>query len=298
MSGQVLGAPTSLFQATPGESLEAAANKLNPPIPWAEMGNAEKAQFIKDNSSLQPLYDKQQAAREGRSAEITDKKYRKLGEIADKANTDPQEYRRLAGDIVQEAAIRRDEAMQNGKIDEFDTTSALGKAVNGFYDAVKPAKGDITTDYDMQEKLGAEYLASLDPDMRERVIKELAYSKDETYAQLLRDQQALAEYFNIRDKEWQETAAKNQRFAGTTSADQWIEQEVARLTASGQPPATAKLIAEAIASAYTQQSSIASKVYLVKNRDKIALMNRWGYTISEAIAALDPNWIKQYQSVP
>ena len=186
------------------------------------------------------------------------------------------------------AAIRRDEAMKAGKIDSFESQSPIGKAVDGYYEAIKPAKAGVTTDYDLQEKLGADYLASLDPEMRERVIKELAYSKDETYAQLLRDRQQLQEDFNQRDLAWEMAQAAEPRLAAFRTFDAFYDDAVAGFKTAGLNNSEAMAMADKYTALYSKFMSAQAKAYLTGSEEHFALLkllDRWGYNVPADLRA-------------
>ena len=292
------GLGTDTYAATPAAQLESAANKLNPAIPWAEMGNAEKDEFVKANPSLKPLYDKQQAAREGPSATLSTLKEAGLAELAPLATKDPQAYRKGAGDLVGDLASQREALMREGVIDKFDSKSELSTKVDEYYKKVGEANAyatdangnrvRISTDYDMQEKLGADYLASLDPAMRERVIKELAYSKDETYAQLLRDRQTLAPYFDVRDQAWQMVQAAEPGKAQFSTFDAFYRDAVSGFKDAGLNNAEAEAMADKYTKLYADFMATQTKAYLTANEQNFALLkvlDKWGYYVPASLRA-------------
>lgn len=167
---------------------------------WNKMLDSERFTLLEQHPELMDSFNKWQDTRESVTAQITSKKYKALEDLAPLAQSDPEAYRAQAGDIVAKAAIEYDFASQAGLIPkaEYPQTPEQ-KAVQGFFDAAKSAYSDTGVDYDLRENLQAEYLATLSPELRDKVINEVSFSKDPTYRELLQDRQTLQPYFEAPD---------------------------------------------------------------------------------------------------
>ena len=294
MMGQLIGVPSSLFPATPSESLEAAANKLNPAIPWAEMGRAEKREFVMQNPSLTDKWQAAEAAREGESVRLQRERDAALDRIAPLATNDPEAYRAKVSDIIGDYNTNREYAIEKGIIKPWgEPESELGKAMDGFYKAADEARTIAGTDYDLREKLTSDYLATLSPEMRERVLKELTFATEPHYGALLRDRQVITPYWEIRDNAWRNLAATNEIFAGSTSEESWRATKIAQEMADGRSEEIATKIADAFINAYAAQAKVEQIMYLYNNRDVLVLLDRWGYSIPTGLTALLPYYAQQ-----
>lgn len=170
---------------------------------WDKLLDHERYAILEKNPELQEAYEKWQDSRETVLADITRTKYEKLADpdLIALAKTDPAEYRRRAGEIVATAGIEYDFAERNNLIPQSDFESTPDqKAVDGYYEAISGAVDKGEVDYELREKLGNNYLATLSPEMRQKVINELSYSRDPVYRELLQDRQKLTTYFNAPDE--------------------------------------------------------------------------------------------------
>lgn len=163
----------------------------------------ERRPIIENDQTLSKLMQQSEAGRRGAGAEITQKKYEGLASISGLAETDPAAYRAAAGDIVSAAAIARQQAIADGAIEEVrGGQSSAWKAVDGYWNAISLARDPTTrqTDYDQQDRLAAQYLNTLPPVQRQRVINEISYSKDPTYREYIGARSRLEPMFEAEDQ--------------------------------------------------------------------------------------------------
>ena len=291
---EMLGLGASTYLPSVNQQLEAAANKLNPAIPWAEMGRAEKREFVMQNPSLTDKWQAAEAAREGESVRLQRERDAALDRIAPLATNDPEAYRAKVSDIIGDYNTNREYAIEKGIIKPWgEPESELGKAMDGFYKAADEARTIAGTDYDLREKLTSDYLATLSPEMRERVLKELTFATEPHYGALLRDRQVITPYWEIRDNAWRNLAAANEIFAGSTSEESWRATKIAQEMADGRSEEIATKIADAFINAYAAQAKVEQIMYLYNNRDVLVLLDRWGYSIPTGLTALLPYYAQQ-----
>ena len=235
------------------------------------------------NPALQAEQQRYQDNREGRSAELTRAKYEALDKAAPLLATDPVAYREQVGDVVKEAAIRYDEAKKNGEIPDYAGAKGIRGVLDGYYEAIKPARSDdtigATVDYDLQEKLGAEYLSKLEPDVRDRIVNELSYSRDETYRGLLEARRQLAPYFDIVDQSWAEAQKQNPKLADFKSPDAYITEQQQRLMDRGLSRDDAKSTATELAGIYMATAQDKQEIYLLRNQPLLKQLYKYGYYV-------------------
>jgi hypothetical protein len=191
--------------STPAGDLRAAFKEATGQD-FDQLLNHERQPFIDADERLTQLSRELEESRKSESATISRKKYDALSSISGLANTDIAEYRRQAGDIVSRSAIAYNQAVADGSIPEIrGGQSEAWQAVDGYWKAVEQARDPTTgvADYDKQDKLATAYLGTLSPEMRERVLDEISWSKDPTYREYIQARQSLQPLFE----------AENQAFA-------------------------------------------------------------------------------------
>ncbi len=218
--GALYGLPSvaavSVNPISASQNLQKAAADAGVPN-WSGLLPVEQAAAVKAHPELQQAYDQYQQQRTSPTAVIEQAKYDKLAALAPlAASTNPQDrvqYRQKAGDAVSEAAIAYQQGVKDGSIKPFaGSQSPQQKALDGYYNAIAPARTATGVDYNKQDQLSADYLATLPSDVRGKVIDQLAYSPDPQYKQLLDARQNLKDYWNVPDQafaQWKQQVASN-----------------------------------------------------------------------------------------
>jgi hypothetical protein len=202
-----------------------------------------------------------------------------LSAAAPLLKTEPQQYREAVANVTERARIRYEQAKKDGKIPEYDDPKGIRKAYDGFFEAIAPASKDGTVDYDKQEALAVDYLGTLDNGTRERILKELTFSPDNEYRGLLEARQQLKPYFEIRDQVWEAAREKNSKLADYESEDAFVDAKQAELMERRIPRDEARDMATELASVYTGIGRDKQEIYLLKNRDMLQMLHKYGYYI-------------------
>lgn len=262
---------------------------------WNTLLDHERIPIMEADPKLKEQFDKWQGSREGVQAQITKQKFDSLAEIEPLATSDPEAYRKQASIISTRAAVERDFAVQQGLIPQGDYAQTPAQAaVDGYFDAVAPASTPTGMDFDLQDKLAANYLETLPPEMRDKVMNELAFSRDPTYRQLLQDRQQLRGYFNAPDTAYglarklagQTPEGSPQRLvSGFETLTEFRETIEATLRKAGTPGSEIDAARGRIEDSVglTPLIEASRKVAIQQDPAMILLLEKWGYNPSQEL---------------
>ena len=285
------GLGTQTYSPTAGQSFQEqfkGATGKN----WNDLLEHERFPLIEQNEQLKSAFEKWQQSREGISAQIVQDKMDKLDSISGLAATNPAAYREQAHDIVHDAKVQRDFAVKQGLIKDVELKqSSEQKAYDGYWDAIAPASEGQVPDYELMDKLGANYLATLTAPMREKVIDELAFSRDPAYRQLLQDRQRLKPYWDRKDEAWQELVkgTKQENYSSLEAYRSDLMEQLtgpAKAGGGGLSFSEAELMANRMLRDETTILSKLNRVYLEKHPELITVLDRWGYYVPEKLQSL------------
>lgn len=205
---------------------------------------------------------------------------------------EPSEWREASGDKAAQLAAAIRERAQDYR-GEPETRGRLQAVLDRYSTAIEQATTPLGTDWTQVDREVASWSD------QERSLLESNRLAGETpkRKEYLRDLNALEPYWEIKDREWAKAQDQNPRFQDAPSADAWRKQEVKRLTSEGRPPAVAEMIADALLEAYTLNTDIESYLYLLRNRDAISLLTKWGFSVAEELQALTPEYVNQFRPV-
>jgi len=100
------------------------------------------------------------------------------------------------------AELMREQAKADGAIPDYgEQGEPWQKALDGYYTEIAKASDPLTlkTDYDLQERLERDYLATLSPEMRAIVLRETTFSRDPHYRELKEDRAKLEPFWAAQD---------------------------------------------------------------------------------------------------
>lgn len=236
---------------------------------------------------LQAAYDQWQQGRDSESADIMREKLNGLTEAAPLLKTEPQQYRESVANVTERARIRYEQAKKDGKIPEFDDPKGIRKAYDEFFEAIAPAKADGKVDYDLQERLSADYLAGLDNGTRERILKELTFSPDPSYRELLETRQKAKEYFGLIEETWQDAVKDDPELAKFGSPNDFVrDQQLQLMESAGLERDMARDIARSIADAYMGAGRANQITYLLDHEELLPSLYKFDYYIPPAVKPL------------
>ena len=285
------GLGTQTYSPTAGQSFQEqfkGATGKN----WNDLLEHERFPLVEQNEQLKSAFDKWQQSREGISAQIVQDKMEKLDAISGLAATNPAAYREQAHDIVHDAKIQRDFAVKQGLIKDVELKqSPEQKAFDGYWDAIAPASESQVPDYELMDKLAADYLAGLSNSMRQKVIDELSFSRDPAYRQLLQDRQRLKSYWDFKDEAWDDIA-KGTRMEKYPSLEAYRNYLITGLTGpasaggAGMSNSAAQLAADKVLKSELEVISGASQRYLERHPELVTFLDRWGYYVPKKLQPL------------
>ena len=173
---------------------------------WQKLPPSESWAYVEQHPELAQAYKDWQGSREGAAAKIAGDKaagLEELGKQTDwKSPTSRVAFREQSGDIAGRAAIQYEQAKADGAIPDYgEQGEPWQKALDGYYTEIAKASDPLTlkTDYDLQERLERDYLATLSPEMRAIVLRETTFSRDPHYRELKEDRAKLEPFWAAQD---------------------------------------------------------------------------------------------------
>jgi hypothetical protein len=302
MMSQLAGAPVSLYPPSvteekrtfSGTYTNAAGETVPYPIERGSLKELKQADplaeeaYRKANSELQKELDER---RTGTSKDIDVLKEQGLSQQGvldaglEAGTLSPAQWREQSSDQRQSIAAQIRERAQDYKGDFPEDESDLGIALEAQANAIEGAT--LPTGAIDWDKVDRE-IAKLTPEQQQKLVSHGLVGETDTYRDYMRDLKKLEPYFEVRDVEWEKLAAKNQRFAGSANQDAWRQAEIQRRMTSGQSQMIAEEIADSILSVFAEELSMKTEAYLLRNKELIGLMNKWGYQMPDWLKELDP----------
>ena len=249
---------------------------------WTKLPPSESWLYVEQHPELEQAYKDWQQSREGTAARIAADKATGLEAIAPLFKTDPGAYRKQAGDIAGRAAIQYELAKREGLIPDYSKEGeGWQKALDGYYTEIAKATDPKTmvTDWEKQDRLERDYLATLTPEVREVVLKELTFSRDPTYRELKEANARLGTYFDLRDKAWADISRGDKELEKYTSLDAWRLDLVNEYVAAGLSRTEAKKKAAEYLSKITDKVAKELTAYLADHPGLIRDLDRLDYFI-------------------
>ncbi len=195
--------------------------------------------------------------------------------------TDPADWRAKSGDVQHDADVRIDQIYRDaGKFTSKPKTFA-DKVSSEYHDILveagldenNPIKDSI--DWDKVDELTAQKSKDWNDQREKNRLKGETKPRQEFLSTApLRDP-----YFEIRDTAWEQAKGRNASLAPYKNVDDYVREWQLRFMAKGIPREEARSEALDLASAYMDTATGQQEIYLLKHRDALANLYKFGYFI-------------------